>query len=55
MIPVPNESKEIKDEDVESVVKSALTKSITPEREVISLIPLEFIVDGFKGLETLEG
>ena len=32
MIPVPNESKEIKDEDVESVVKSALTKSITPER-----------------------
>ena len=33
MIPVPSESKEIKDEDVDSVVKSALTKSITPERE----------------------
>lgn len=26
MIPVPSESKEIKDEDVDSVVKSALTK-----------------------------
>ena len=46
MIPVTSESKEIKDEDVESVVRSALTKSITPEREVISLVPEEFIVDG---------
>ncbi|HGD2027516.1 TPA: cell division protein FtsA [Streptococcus agalactiae] len=55
MIPVPNESKEIKDEDVESVVKSALTKSITPEREVISLIPLEFIVDGFQGIRDPRG
>ena len=50
MIPVPSESKEIKDEDVDSVVRSALTKSITPEREVISLIPEEFIVDGFQGI-----
>ncbi|HGH7860259.1 TPA: cell division protein FtsA [Streptococcus agalactiae] len=55
MIPVPNESKEIKDEDVESVVKSTLTKSITPEREVISLIPLEFIVDGFQGIRDPRG
>ncbi|WP_432762216.1 cell division protein FtsA [Streptococcus hyointestinalis] len=55
MIPVPSESKEIKDEDVESVVKSALTKSITPEREVISLIPEEFIVDGFQGIRDPRG
>ena len=39
MIPVITESKEIKDEDIERVVQSALTKSITPEREVISLVP----------------
>src|SRR5699024_8063738 len=55
MIPVPSESKEIKDEDVDSVVKSALTKSITPEREVISLIPEEFIVDGFQGIRDTRG
>ena len=44
MIPVTSESKEIKDEDVESVVRSALTKSITPEREVISLVPEELLL-----------
>ena len=55
MIPVPSESKEIKDEDVDSVVRSALTKSITPEREVISLIPEEFIVDGFQGIRDPRG
>ena len=55
MIPVSSESKEIKDEDVESVVRSALTKSITPEREVISLVPEEFIVDGFQGIHDPRG
>lgn len=55
MIPVTSDSKEIKDEDVDSVVKSALTKSITPEREVISLIPEEFIVDGFQGIRDPRG
>lgn len=55
MIPVPSDSKEIKDEDVESVVRSALTKSITPEREVISLVPEEFIVDGFQGIRDPRG
>ena len=55
MIPVTSESKEIKDEDVESVVRSALTKSITPEREVISLVPEEFIVDGFQGIRDPRG
>ncbi|MBJ8349682.1 cell division protein FtsA [Streptococcus zalophi] len=55
MIPVTSDSKEIKDEDVDSVVKSALTKSITPEREVISLVPDEFIVDGFKGIRDPRG
>ncbi|EFQ57797.1 cell division protein FtsA [Streptococcus downei] len=55
MIPVITESKEIKDEDIERVVQSALTKSITPEREVISLVPEEFIVDGFQGIRDPRG
>ena len=54
MIPVTSDSKEITDADVENVVKSALTKSMTPDREVITFIPEEFTVDGFQGFVTLE-
>lgn len=38
MIPVTSDSKEITDTDVENVVRSALTKSMTPDREVIAFI-----------------
>ncbi|MGZ7253900.1 cell division protein FtsA, partial [Streptococcus pyogenes] len=51
MIPVTTNSQEITDVDVENVVKSALTKSMTPEREVISFVPEEFVVDGFQGIK----
>ena len=55
MIPVISDSKEITDEDVESVVRSALTKSMTPDREVITFIPEEFVVDGFQGIRDPRG
>lgn len=55
MIPVTTDSQEITDMDVENVVKSALTKSMTPEREVISFIPEEFTVDGFQGIKDPRG
>ena len=47
--------KEITDADVENVVKSALTKSMTPDREVITFIPEEFTVDGFQGIRDPRG
>ena len=55
MIPVTSDTKEIIDQDVENVVKSALTKSMTPDREVITFIPEEFIVDGFQGIRDPRG
>ncbi|MGT2949953.1 cell division protein FtsA [Streptococcus cuniculi] len=55
MIPVTTDSQEITDVDVQNVVKSALTKSMTPEREVISFIPEEFVVDGFQGIKDPRG
>lgn len=55
MIPVTTESQEITDTDVENVVKSALTKSMTPEREVITFVPEEFVVDGFQGIKDPRG
>ena len=55
MIPVTSETKEITDADVENVVRSALTKSMTPDRKVITFIPEEFIVDGFQGIRDPRG
>ena len=55
MIPVTSDTKEITDQDVENVVKSALTKSMTPDREVITFIPEEFIEDGFQGIRDPRG
>ena len=55
MIPVTSESQEITDEDVKNVVRSALTKSMTPDREVITFIPEEFVVDGFQGIRDPRG
>ena len=55
MIPISSDTKEITDQDVENVVKSALTKSMTPDREVITFIPEEFIVDGFQGIRDPRG
>ena len=55
MIPVTTDFQESTDLDVENVVKSALTKSMTPEREVISFIPEEFVVDGFQGIKDPRG
>lgn len=55
MIPVTSDTKEITEQDVENVVKSALTKSMTPDREVITFIPEEFIVDGFQGIRDPRG
>ena len=54
-IPVTSDTKEITDQDVENVVKSALTKSMTPDREVITFVPEEFVVDGFQGIRDPRG
>lgn len=55
MIPVTSDTKEITDEDVANVVRSALTKSMTPDREVITFVPEEFVVDGFKNIRDPRG
>jgi len=55
MIPVTSDTKEITEQDVENVVKSALTKSMTPDREVITFVPEEFVVDGFQGIRDPRG
>ncbi len=55
MIAVNNESKEITDEDVRNVASAALVRSIPPERQMITILPQDFTVDGFEGIKDPRG
>ncbi|MDR0614375.1 MAG: cell division protein FtsA [Lactobacillales bacterium] len=55
MITVSTSSKEITDEDVFNVAMAAMVRSIPPERQIISLLPQEFKVDGFEGIKDPRG
>lgn len=46
VVAVQSENREIGDEDVERVLDGAQVMSIPPEREIIDVIPKQFIVDG---------
>lgn len=55
MIAVNTESKEITDNDVRNVASAAIVRSTPPERQIITLIPQEFKVDGFEGIKDPRG
>lgn len=55
MIAVSSENREITDIDVHNVISAAKVRSVAPEREIISVIPEEFIVDGFDGIKDPRG
>ncbi|MFD2044015.1 cell division protein FtsA [Ornithinibacillus salinisoli] len=46
VVAVQSENREISDEDVKRVIDGAQVISIPPEREIIDVIPKQFIVDG---------
>ncbi|MFC0524051.1 cell division protein FtsA [Pontibacillus salicampi] len=46
VVAVQSESREIGDEDITRVIDAAQVMSIPPEREIIDVIPTQFIVDG---------
>ncbi|MCP9311799.1 cell division protein FtsA [Liquorilactobacillus satsumensis] len=48
-------SKEIGNDDVYRVTKAALTQKLPPERDIIDILPDEFIVDGFDGIKDPRG
>lgn len=48
-------SKEIDDNDVRRVTEAALVQNLPPERDVIDIVPDEFIVDGFDGIKDPRG
>lgn len=46
VVAVSSENREISDQDVARVIDAAQVVSIPPEREIIDVIPKQFIVDG---------
>ncbi|MGB3161356.1 cell division protein FtsA [Carnobacterium sp.] len=55
MIAVSGENKEITKEDVQNVLSAAMVKSVPPEKEILAILPEEFIVDGFDGIKDPRG
>jgi cell division protein FtsA len=47
VVAVSSEDREIRDEDIARVIDAAQVVSIPPEREIIDVIPRQFILDGF--------
>ena len=55
MIAVNPDSQEIGVEDVYNVASASMVRSIPPEREIISIVPQSFKVDGFDGIKDPRG
>ena len=55
MIAVSGENREITDKDIYNVLSAAKVRAVPPEREIISVVPEEFIVDGFDGIRDPRG
>lgn len=47
VVAVNSENREITDDDLERVMKSAQVMSVPPEREIVNLVPKQFIVDDY--------
>lgn len=55
MVKVSGNGSEITEEDVQNVLSAATMKADSPERERVTLLPEEFIVDGFDGIRDPRG
>lgn len=55
VVAVQSENSEITDEDIQRVIENAQVVSIPPEREVVDVIPTQFIVDGLDGITDPRG
>ncbi|SFP04769.1 cell division protein FtsA [Salibacterium halotolerans] len=55
VVAVSSPDREISNEDIERVMDAAQVLSIPPEREIIDVIPNQFIVDGLDGINDPRG
>jgi cell division protein FtsA len=55
VVAVSSDDKEIKEEDIHRVMDAAQVMSIPPEREIVDVIPKQFIVDGLDEIRDPRG
>lgn len=55
VVAVSSENREIGNEDISRVIDAAQVMSIPPEREIIGVVPHQFIVDGLDGINDPRG
>ncbi|MEW9501389.1 cell division protein FtsA [Jeotgalibacillus marinus] len=55
VVAVSTEDKEIRNEDVARVIDAAQVMPISPEREIINIVPRQFIVDGLDEIKDPRG
>lgn len=55
VVAVSSENREITDDDLDRVMKSAQVMSVPPEREIVNIIPKQFIVDDYGEIKDPRG
>ncbi|WP_248926598.1 cell division protein FtsA [Paenibacillus hamazuiensis] len=55
VVAVSNEDREIGDEDIERVIQAARVIALPPEREIIGVVPNQYLVDGLEGINDPRG
>lgn len=55
VVAVSNEDREIGDEDIERVLQAAKVIALPPEREIIGVVPKQYLVDGLEGIHDPRG
>lgn len=55
VVAVSNEDREITEDDIERVLQAAKVVALPPEREIINLVPKQFLVDGLEGISDPRG
>jgi len=55
VVAVSNEDREIGEEDIERVLQAAKVVTLPPDREIINLVPKQYIVDGLEGISDPRG
>lgn len=55
VVAVSNEDREIGEEDIERVLQASKVIALPPEREIIGVVPKQYVVDGLEGIQDPRG